>query len=782
MAMAVQLSPPVSASHPTHFVEGHHMALRRSLRVRRLTPRAAGLSVTVENGPAAGHDPSTSTSSTAHTSNPRSRSPRTSLSGSPTHRALPGPSSPTISSVVSRPPTLKFGASCHTTTPKSGATPSNKRRRTRDLPDPPPLPATPLSDDHFRTPRALRALKRQRLSFPSDQSHTSSDPIDRHADSSSPRFRSRLSTNPDGEADHTSISSAVPDPLSPNSRQLRKTGLVAEHREHASQLGNVSEGARAILSVDRGRDSSNAFANSTASSSHVPLSDHDDLSREPNIVSFSPSTSELSRLPSVTKEQDRLSPSELIVGPSDSNDTDRPSRASDTEPASLGLKSSPSLLGRQLARAPPTEAADLPDFSLPPPRLLRDRIRRPENCDSNIWKVACQERVQCLERRYGKDTIRAVVAMQARAYTPRPRFCHYTPAGYCQAESDFMDVDSDTSTSDGDDEDLDEEVGEDGGVDCSLEPKDGQTVFDSIMDVAVVPGATSGTESRATEVRGDGPTPTVYSFPATAPPEASMPMPGPSYALYTYIPHIPCLSSIRVPYLEPTPFVSPEGKAFMGRGTPVDRQRLADWSYCLSAFGFGARGEEWTPMLFLPSVLSAPAASPPPARVSLMSDLDDLYIDGGLFPGEAALLAPYPEPVTPVGSFSYSPTPSEHSWLDIPARPSTSAAGLSSSVDPLTPDLLPAPPTDTLSTASSQTGCAWHSSFLQCLLGTGVGSGCSCMPCAPAMPAVTPAPALPAANVASSSTVAAAPVEEGFDMSLEQAQLQASSTLSHALG
>ncbi|KAH7903168.1 hypothetical protein BJ138DRAFT_1131468, partial [Hygrophoropsis aurantiaca] len=48
-------------------------------------------------------------------------------------------------------------------------------------------------------------------------------------------------------------------------------------------------------------------------------------------------------------------------------------------------------------------------YQPPPPPRESQRER-----EVNIWKLACQERVDCLLRRYGPDTIKALVAAQAR--------------------------------------------------------------------------------------------------------------------------------------------------------------------------------------------------------------------------------------------------------------------------------------------------------------------------------------------------------------------------------
>ncbi|KAG2129504.1 uncharacterized protein EDB93DRAFT_1108681 [Suillus bovinus] len=87
----------------------------------------------------------------------------------------------------------------------------------------------------------------------------------------------------------------------------------------------------------------------------------------------------------------------------------------------------------------------------------------------NIWKLACQERVEFLLRRYGIETIKALVASEARTPFPSPsthssntRFRLYTPASYLEHASytykstAFEAIDFDMDDEEDEDEDLDE--------------------------------------------------------------------------------------------------------------------------------------------------------------------------------------------------------------------------------------------------------------------------------------------------------------------------------------
>ncbi|PCH42695.1 hypothetical protein WOLCODRAFT_138032 [Wolfiporia cocos MD-104 SS10] len=100
-----------------------------------------------------------------------------------------------------------------------------------------------------------------------------------------------------------------------------------------------------------------------------------------------------------------------------------------------------------------------------------------------------------------------------------------------------------------------------------------------------------------------------------------------------------------------------------------------------------------------------------------------------------------------------TPLPSPHELPAVPLPNFTASA----------PEPAPGGPAPGLP-AHTHTGCAWHSSFVQCLLASGVG----CMPCGDAGGGVPPEAA------------------GAYDVGMQQAQVQVpvpvSSTLSHALG
>ncbi|KAG0705857.1 hypothetical protein DFH29DRAFT_251651 [Suillus ampliporus] len=117
----------------------------------------------------------------------------------------------------------------------------------------------------------------------------------------------------------------------------------------------------------------------------------------------------------------------------------------------------------------------------------------------NIWKLACQERVEFLLRRYGTDTIKALVASEARARAPsthpsNTRFRLYTPASYLERASytyksaEFEAVDFDMDDEEDEDDDLDEgDLGADYDEDYDDEDddEDGEGLF--LMDGIVTP-------------------------------------------------------------------------------------------------------------------------------------------------------------------------------------------------------------------------------------------------------------------------------------------------------
>ncbi|KAF9818767.1 hypothetical protein IEO21_02547 [Rhodonia placenta] len=188
--------------------------------------------------------------------------------------------------------------------------------------------------------------------------------------------------------------------------------------------------------------------------------------------------------------------------------------------------------------------------------IIHRRPRRTETVDMNVWKLACQERVACLVRRYTREIVQAVVAAQAEHYFYRPtEFQHYTPDSYTdEAGPDAMDTEGSKTSGDEYDDDSDDD---DMAVDTDEEAPQGCDVMH--VDLTEQPAP---------------PSPMASVEPAVAANQAIVATPY-AFAMAYWLPP---LSSIRVPWLEPCTFLTPEGKAYMGRGTPVDRQRRAGWA------------------------------------------------------------------------------------------------------------------------------------------------------------------------------------------------------------
>ncbi|KIK84307.1 hypothetical protein PAXRUDRAFT_699410 [Paxillus rubicundulus Ve08.2h10] len=287
----------------------------------------------------------------------------------------------------------------------------------------------------------------------------------------------------------------------------------------------------------------------------------------------------------------------------------------------------------------------------PNPVFVRDR-------EINIWKLACQERVDCLLRRYGPDYIKALVQSEARSLDTRSpsassyadqvaaasefnpslpsppsptKFRLYTPASYTYTshtwasgsgvvsgrkefpldgggedgdpswamdDGEWADGDVDMEDDDEDDYEDDDDVGEVEG-ELSLGAVEGLRIGDSAFGPAednakIQTPRTSGTPPTeatlacellvpSTSTPDPSPRPLAVRNPYTPPPPPT----------HLQRPSLPSLSSLLVPLLsEPT-------RAFMGRGTPPNLQRLVEWS----GFGrFGSHRQGTGPPLYLSPV------------------------------------------------------------------------------------------------------------------------------------------------------------------------------------
>ncbi|KAH9847800.1 hypothetical protein C2E23DRAFT_889588 [Lenzites betulinus] len=372
------------------------------------------------------------------------------------------------------------------------------------------------------------------------------------------------------------------------------------------------------------------------------------------------------------------------------------------------------------------------------------RQRTPDSTDPMLWKSACQERVEYLKSVYC-DIVRAVVqaeiaaaaaqAAAAVAEAPAPipdipvqdepatiptQFEHYDPSQNGSVDADG-DIDMDAV-------DDDEEEEEDEDEDATGEDEVPETVYEQVL---------------------------VLEPPPPAPPRA-------------HRPRLPRLSSIRVSSLEPYPSpTTKDGVPFVGRGTPADPMRLAEWAApALPLPPQTSSPQSWSPepLYFTPDMVP-----PPPLPVSVGYDMDVTanamaWLDPVLHPPS---VSPSPSPVPNVipGAFVFTD-------LSVPQpQPSFSGALAMVPSAPLSP-----------------TGCALHESFLECLQGTGCagpGLGAGHLPPSSSSPFFISPPAAPA--VPELTSVFAPPPPAVFP-NQELAQfvrshlVPGSVSLSHALG
>ncbi|KAI0951492.1 hypothetical protein AcW1_008526 [Taiwanofungus camphoratus] len=845
MATAVQVTrAPVSLSHhPGDFVESHHMALRRSnrLRIRRLG-RPPCVAVNVHGSVSGSHEQNATRSKGRSRS--RSRSPRSVPAGSATNftpTSIAAKSSIT-SSLLSSSPRPQSGPDAHTpanadpkSKPKLDATsPSSKRRRSgcdlTDRGDAVPSPGPSDQDEETRTPRALRALKRQRLSTTgSGDSSTATTRFGQSRDRPPAQGDVDLRGLPPHRDAHASSSA--------NRRPIRKAHSTKPSAE-PSRSGNHLVAEEADVEDQR------------AHAVQPPSGDRHDVAH-PSLPTVSPPSSirddnVVSSDPPISVHVNAPASSSQEIVPSDADQPPTPKAFIPNHSTVVASSVGPSSpLGQSPVLPPSLSESTIPDVDLlnvpPSPSLsplgsrsLRHRIRRPETCDTNLWKVACQERVQFLAQKYGSDVIHAVVTAQARKYSPSAEFRLYTPASYTDADSDFMDMDDgplDFDDGDEDDFDWDGDGSEDDDEDyqMGLGDMDTSTMGFDIMDVDLhadpapsqpeeTPHGTGAEAGASTQTQA--PVDTLMHGLCSPPSLATSPEQQPQDLSVApqQLPQLPRLSSIRVPYLEPCPILSPEGKLYMGRGTPIDRQRRTDWASCsgrASGSEFMLERDEWMTMMFFPVSMNAPPPSPASSahKASMMPELQfgvdqamSMYAgaDQPSFGVGNSLLSSYPMSPGP-SCFSYTPPQPERAWLDPtlhppppPSTPLSSGFSLPSDPPPLfplhpapapaaSPDTLPGSsiaPSPSQSQSHVQTGCMFHTSLLQCLFAAGVG--CSSVPVpvpgtAPAAPP-SPAPFSPGAAASSLAMPAPALAPETHDMGVEPAQVPVSSTLSNALG
>ncbi|OJT04434.1 hypothetical protein TRAPUB_4890 [Trametes pubescens] len=356
------------------------------------------------------------------------------------------------------------------------------------------------------------------------------------------------------------------------------------------------------------------------------------------------------------------------------------------------------------------------------------RHRTADSTDPTLWKVVCQERVEHLKHVY-RDVYRAVVHAEAAAVdakaaaavaTPAPVFsaeqlsATSAPTTACEgghtqfelyAPSISIDGDGDTymeteSSSEDDDEDDEDSDDEDMDVD--------------IADVAY---------------------------------ERVLILDTPASPIST-VPRLPRLSSIRVSSLEPHPPSARDGVSFIGRGTPADPLRLADWAAPPPPLPSRALSSpSWTPepLFFTPDMVPQVTTA-----INTITMQPDFGMDTG------GLGMSWLDPSLHAESVSPSPSPTPTSY-----QPGMSC--YDNSTDPVSFAFAEAtvPHSEVFSsvpithtTPLSPTGCALHESFLECLrapgcAGPGLGapsffSAASSLPLQPVMPDGERTPALAA--------------------------------------
>ncbi|KZT06082.1 uncharacterized protein LAESUDRAFT_726294 [Laetiporus sulphureus 93-53] len=759
----------------SHSVDGHQIALRRSVRLLVRNSSPSGPSAAGGSRRRRSSRSKVDSSSSHGTSRSRSR------------KATGRPSKATRSLITNRArqPGVKLtqsGTRPHARlagfetkfVPRPKLDVPRKRRRGPDLPDHAtagPLPLAPDLDELFRTPRALRALKRQRLSLSDGLGHTLASPIVAADQSTNiPRLSDDNLAAAEGTDGGVASDSALAADVA------RAAQKDARFRKEASRkLSPSGSGVTERASMpDGGREELDQHVGSDGMATETGGSDLDvtlPLAGEPSFPSLPFEDRRLCESQNVCPEASRPeSASAEIKLPT------VPAVPSFIENETLPAIASSSRTNVQQASVASTSQVPLPT---PPPQPVPAPARtlKAETCDANIWKIAMQERVSYLYRRYGRDVIAKTVAADAERCAPPTEFRLYTPASYSERESDseafdesLIDIEMDF-----DDDDLWDEDDEDDDED--------------LMDVE--DNATDGFEDKQVDATDD--TSHVQSVMASNASGASSIPSTPTAPVVSF--QLPRLGSIRVPYLDSSPLLTPDGRTFMGRGTPVDKQRRLEWANIpRPAVQVQYTQEEWF-TAFMP-------ASPFIPRAPSTGDLS--YMDSqavgafcctqqGTYSTQGTLMSSYGMGAGSP-SISYSSPSQTQSWLDPSLNPSLSAHGLAAPPDAGTSMMNEnfialAVSAGVSGAAQSAPGCALHTTFLQCLMASSAGcmmslAGASAPSPSPSSPAPPSVPSPFACNVEASTLPASAAVASTavYDVAVEPVPVQASSTLSHALG
>ncbi|KAI0325146.1 hypothetical protein GY45DRAFT_283486 [Cubamyces sp. BRFM 1775] len=274
-------------------------------------------------------------------------------------------------------------------------------------------------------------------------------------------------------------------------------------------------------------------------------------------------------LPSQRPQDEHCSPSP----PSEPEHAASPAEHSISDSSTLDALSTEEELSESDEDADPDAPVFTPLSRLP----VSWRHRTPDSTDPVLWKTLCQERVEHLKTVY-RDVFRAVIQAEADTYpTFHPQettaeaqvaqnegtvqFEHYTPPQYVDADGDSamsepavtpsQSEDMDETEDDEDDEDED---------DSELSESDADTPPPEYEHVMILD------------------TPPAAAVPAPTPTPSPIALVAPHTTTPAHRHRLPRLASIRVYGLEPFPPASRNGVPFIGRGTPADRQRLADWA------------------------------------------------------------------------------------------------------------------------------------------------------------------------------------------------------------
>ncbi|KAI0650181.1 hypothetical protein C8Q79DRAFT_998087 [Trametes meyenii] len=359
--------------------------------------------------------------------------------------------------------------------------------------------------------------------------------------------------------------------------------------------------------------------------------------------------------------------------------------------------------------SPIPEASSDPDAPVftPLDRRVRPLVRNrgPDTTDPTLWKTLCQERVQYLKTVYN-DLFRAVVhaetvaAQQAHAVAnatagPAPQLtvaATGTAVPDVQADENATPGSATTTTPT--------------QFELYTPPQPQPGNVDADGDVDMDADSSSDDDGDEEDEEGEDEDSTAY--------EQVMILDTPAASR---LPRLPRLSAIRVSGLECHLPSTRDGAMFIGRGTPADRQRLADWAAPAPPLPPRASTPaSWTPEpLFFTQDMVPPPISPSVHASNAMPGLDFGTTPsglGGMDLDKGALS--WLDPTLRTGSLSPSPSPTPAPY--IPAFVSSLNNGGpppfgTTSASPMAFGALPIiDPTPV-----SPTGCTIHRTFLECL-------------------------------------------------------------------